>query len=86
MLEKAKKAKEDQKKRWEADAHAKAATYHRAFVQNEHGKKILDNWVRQFCMKSIPGDASSFQCGKAEGKREMIEEILDHISHIENES
>lgn len=64
----------------------RAAAYHRAFVQNESGKVVLDNWVRLHCMTPLMGkDVSLFQAGVAEGKRQLIKEILDHIAFINQE-
>ena len=76
---------ETNRKRALADSREKAALYHAAFVQNPAGKKILDKWVMRYCMTPLSAtDASLYQCGKAEGKRAMVKEILDHISMIDN--
>lgn len=83
MLEEKQEAAKKQAADAEAQAHKKAATYHRAFVQNEAGKAVLDDWVMRYCMSPIKGDPSSFQCGKVEGRREMIQEILLNIKRVQ---
>lgn len=63
----------------------RAAIYHKAFVQSEAGKKILDDWVQRYCMKPIAkSDATAFECGIAEGRRMIVKEVLDHISFVTN--
>ena len=85
MLEDKKEKARNQSAQREAETHKRAAAYHRAFIQNEAGKNVLDNWIQQHCMKPVQGDPSLFELGKAEGKRELIQEILNHITLIENE-
>ena len=61
-------------------ARAKASRYHRAFVQNEDGKKILEHWVQTYAMRGITKpDATLFELGLAEGRRSIITEILNQI-------
>lgn len=84
MLEEAKKTARNQQIEREAESSNRAATYHRAFVQNKAGKEVLDNWVRMYCMTPIAKpDATLFQAGIAEGRRLIIREILDHIAFVE---
>lgn len=85
MLEETRERAAEQQAERSAQQLSRASAYHRAFVQNEAGKSVLDNWVRMYCMTPITGsDSTLFQCGVAEGKRQMVKEILDHIGFIEN--
>lgn len=84
MLEETREKAQAAQERAQADQIERASAYHRAFIQNESGKKVLDGWVQRYCMTPISRDASHFQCGVAEGKRELIKEILDQISYINN--
>lgn len=64
----------------------RAALFHRAFVQSEAGQKILEMYVQKYSMTPIgKPDASMFELGIAEGRRQMIKEIIDHITFVENE-
>ena len=81
LREKADKVNKDR----EADLVARASAYHQTFVQLAAGKKILDSWVQRFCMTPLVGDQSAFQAGIAEGRRQVVKEIVDHISLIQKE-
>ena len=86
MLDEVKKRAQDQANQKLAEHTKKASAYHRAFVQNEAGKEVLANWVRQYCMTPLNGSSVTlFDAGVAEGKRQIVKEILDHIAFITQE-
>ena len=86
MLSEIKERAEKEKAARAADQQSRASMYHRAFVQNDSGEKILAQWVRMYCMTPISQpDATLFQAGIAEGRRLMVKEILEHIGLINSQ-
>lgn len=72
----------------QADSHAqmlsRAAQYHRAFVQNESGQKIYGEWVRRVLNQPPSNDPNELL--RREGLRQIVKEITDHITIIEQRS
>lgn len=86
MLDKLKDKADAQVAAKRQEMKARAGVFHRAFVQNSDGKKVLDEWVLRYSMTPIQDDdASAFQCGVAEGRRQVVKEILDQIGFAERE-
>jgi len=64
----------------EEKIHTTASRYHKAFVQCEDGAKLLEGWINHYCIGRPPlPSASARECGIADGKRELIREIIEQI-------
>lgn len=64
---------------------ADASRYHRVFVQNEEGAKLLAEWVGTFMFgESCPNDASLTELAMKEGRRQFVAMITQKISLAEN--
>ncbi len=61
-----------------------AIRFHRVFVQNADGAKILEEWVNNYCFGSFtPNDASTTELAKAEARREFVSMIINQINRSE---
>ena len=66
--------------------HATAAIYHKGFVENPAGAKILEQWINAHCLSEPPSpDATQRECGMADGKRALVREIINQIQIITGE-
>jgi len=71
----------------EALALERAGRYHRVFVQNQDGAKILEEWINQFAFGGFTsGDASQTALAKAEARREFVAMIINEINVINRRS
>jgi len=62
------------------------ARFHRVFVQNKEGAKILEEWVNTYCFGSFTtNDASVTELAKAEARREFVSMIISQINRSENQ-
>ena len=60
---------------------ARKIAYHDTFVKSKAGGKVLAEWVNSYCMGGIPGNnATERECGKRDGKQELIKMIIDLIN------
>ena len=70
-------------KKNEAQAVERAGRYHRVFVQNTDGAKLLEEWVNRFAFGGFTaGDASHTALAKAEARREFVAMIINEINVI----
>ena len=68
----------------ESKRNATASLYHKVFVQNDSGKKLLVEWAKRFCTSPITkADATLFELGVSQGKQAIVKEIYDFISCID---
>ncbi len=59
----------------------RASRYHRVFVQNNDGAKILEEWLNSYVFGGFTAnDASTTELAKAEARREMVAMIISQIN------
>jgi hypothetical protein len=68
----------------QAIAQANATRFHKVFVQNPDGKKILEEWTNSFLFNGfVADDATLAEFAKAEARREFVCAIYSQIQQIE---
>jgi len=68
-----------------AKALAIASRYHRVFVQNKDGAKLLEDMLRTFIMVPIvKGDDTQFDAGIKAGRADVVHQIIKNIKLAEN--
>lgn len=59
----------------------RSSRYHRVFVQNKDGAKILEEWLNTFVFGGFTAnDASVTELAKAEARREIVGMIIAQIN------
>ena len=67
----------------EALAVERASRYHRTFVQNPDGVKLLEEWMGLYVFGGFTSnDASTTELAKAEARREFVSMIITQINVI----
>lgn len=62
----------------------RANRYHRVFVQNHDGARILEELVQSYVFSGFtPNDASTTELAKAEARREFVAMIVSMINRSE---
>jgi hypothetical protein len=68
----------------QAIAKANATRFHKLFVQNPDGKKILEEWTNAYVFNGFVSDSGSLaEFAKAEARREFVCAIYSQIQQIE---
>lgn len=77
---------EQMSKENQALAQAIATRFHKVFVQNPEGKKILEEWTNAYIFNNfVPDDGSLAQFAKAEARREFVCAIYSQLQQIEKD-
>jgi hypothetical protein len=77
---------EEAQKEAESQQHIRASAYHHVFANDAMGQKILTEWVQTYCTGVVPSaNASEREVGMMDGKRELVNMILQQISKIAGE-
>lgn len=75
-------AMEENKRQIKEDAYL----YHRVFVQNKDGSKLLEKWINTYCFSGFTAnDATTTELAKAEARREFVSMIISQINRSNEE-
>jgi hypothetical protein len=76
-----KEAREFANKKNEEIAIERASRYHKVFVQNKDGAKILEEWMSLYVFGGFTdNDAGQTALAKAEARRELVSMIITQIN------
>lgn len=63
---------------------ARQARYHRVFVQNEDGRKILEEWMQTFMFGGFTqDDGSGIAHAKSEARREFVAMVTSMLKGVD---
>lgn len=71
---------DNEKLKWERVDHL----FHKVFVQNDDGKELLEHFKEAIMMTpAVTANATQFQAGIEEGKKEFVRQIILTIKRVE---
>ena len=78
-----KEQREQASKEIQADAIERASRYHRVFVQNPDGAKLLEEWMNLYVFGGFgANDACITELAKSEARREFVAMIINQLNVV----